>query len=112
VPLQGQSLRYCDYGNSNNPPILHRKEQFIHSSHPLRATFAALTKEEIDAGLYAEPSRIGTRLGWARALSAHGCAIVDHVLHRDQGEPGAGEISDPESTTRSPCVELRSGLQH
>ncbi len=80
VPLHGHSLRYCDYGSSENPPILHRKEAFVHSEHPLHLTFAALTKAESEAGLYADTSRIGTRQGWAKSLLASGCTIVGHQL--------------------------------
>ena len=34
-----------------NPPILHRKETFLHPTHPLHAKFARLTQQEEKAGL-------------------------------------------------------------
>jgi hypothetical protein len=40
-----------DYDQIANPPILHRKETFLHPAHPLHASFARLTRQEEKAGL-------------------------------------------------------------
>ena len=40
-----------DYGQSANPPILHRKETFLHPAHPLHAKFARLMQQQEKAGL-------------------------------------------------------------
>ena len=63
-----------------NPPILHRKETFLHPAHPLHAKFARLTQQEEKAGLLDDPSRIGTRTAWLARLEAHGLTLRGHRL--------------------------------
>jgi DNA phosphorothioation-associated putative methyltransferase len=64
----------------HNPPILHRKETFLHPSQPLHAKFARLTQQEEKAGLLDAPSRIGTRTAWLARLQAHGLTLRGHRL--------------------------------
>jgi hypothetical protein len=66
----------------SNPPILHRKETFLPSDHPLHASFARLTAQEENHGLLADPATIGTRDGWHRRLAAAGFALRGHRLVR------------------------------
>lgn len=80
VPLQTHRLAYKDYSKSTNPPVLHRKECFLHEDHPRRQEFASLTEAEVGAGLYADASRIGTRNGWEAALAKGGYRILGHGL--------------------------------
>lgn len=51
VLLHKNKLDYRDYRARENPPILHRKELFIHSGHPLFETFSQLSRAEEEAGL-------------------------------------------------------------
>jgi hypothetical protein len=62
----------------SNPPVLHRKESFLHPDNPMHANFARLTAQEDKLGLLDEPSGIGTRDGWARRLSERGFALKGH----------------------------------
>ncbi|MHB8993698.1 MAG: DNA phosphorothioation-associated putative methyltransferase [Armatimonadota bacterium] len=80
VSLDGLDLSERDYSESDNPPILHRKEEFVAPDHPLRARFAKLTAQEERAGLFENSRSIGTREGWAKALEAKGMRIVGHRL--------------------------------
>ena len=66
----------------SNPPILHRKETFLQSDHPLHACFARLTAQEEKHGLLEETSTIGTREGWHGRLSAAGFTLRGHRLVR------------------------------
>src|SRR5436309_2544857 len=54
--------------NSESPPIVHRKEQFVDVGHPARQRFTRLTAQEERLGLLAEPEVIGTRQGWCEVL--------------------------------------------
>jgi hypothetical protein len=65
-----------------NPLILHRKETFLHPSHPLYTKFAGLTQQEEKAGLLADPATIGTRTGWLTRLQAHRLTLRGHRLVR------------------------------
>jgi DNA phosphorothioation-associated putative methyltransferase len=88
-PALQRSIRLClrtrqldcrDYTGSDNPPVLHRKETFLHPDHPLRGKFARLTEQEERKGLLQDTSTIGTREGWARRLADAGVALRGHRL--------------------------------
>ncbi len=85
VPLQTFRIEVRDYTSSRNPPILHRKEEFVASDHPLREKFARLTAQEERFGLYADTSRIGTREGWEDALARAGVQLRGHRVVRRSG---------------------------
>ena len=82
VPLQTFNIRSRTYRDSPNPPILHRKETFISTDHPLYEKFSRLTRQEEKKGLYEKPELIGTREGWQVALTAHGLRLAGHRLMR------------------------------
>ena len=84
VHLQTFRVRERDYTTSRNPPILHRKETFVASNHPLHAKFARLTRQEEAKGLYEAPTHIGTRRGWEELLSTKGLSLRGHRLIRHQ----------------------------
>jgi len=91
--LRTRQLECYEYSESTNPPILHRKETFLHPDHPLHAKFARLTRQEESHGLLSDPARIGTRLGWKNRLRETGFVLRGH---RVQKEP---TISPTDATT-------------
>ena len=84
VHLQTFRVRDRNYSTSRNPPILHRKETFVASDHPLHEKFARLTRQEESKGLYEVPTRIGTRCGWQNLLSSKGLSLRGHRLIRNR----------------------------
>jgi hypothetical protein len=74
-------LTYRDFRDSENPPILHRKETFVPMTYPRRATFARLTAQEDKLGLLSS-SMIGTRNGWNEVLSSSGFEVRGHRVVR------------------------------
>lgn len=80
VDLQLLRLRYWDFSESENPPILHRKEAFVHKDHPLWQQFAALTEQEEEEGLFVDTKLIGTRKGWESILRQKGLSFSGHCL--------------------------------
>ena len=82
VDLQTFRIQYRDYSDSENPPILHRKEEFVSSSYPLCERFSRLTKQEEHHGLYETVERIGTRNGWNQILEKKGWFLRGHRLVR------------------------------
>jgi DNA phosphorothioation-associated putative methyltransferase len=77
-------IKYTEYLDSTNPPILHRKEHFLPLDHPLHSKFSRLTQKEEARGLYDSPHLIGTREGWEKVLTSRGVRISGHRLIRDE----------------------------
>ncbi len=107
VNIQTHQIKNHDYSESENPPILHRKETFVTTDYPHYEKFARLTQAEEKLGLLAKFSlsqselsisagerriyhTIGTRKGWQQHLTRKGVEIRDHrivSLERDQENP-------------------------
>ncbi|MBF6223335.1 DNA phosphorothioation-associated putative methyltransferase [Nocardia abscessus] len=80
--LRRLHVRYTDFSESSNPPILHRKETFVPEDYPSRSKFAQLTQQEERAGLLDETSTIGTRAGWHASLDKAGYRLAGYRLRR------------------------------
>lgn len=82
LSLRTRELDGLDYAASRNPPVLHRKEAFLASEHPLHEKFARLTRQEERHGLLDDTATIGTRDGWEARLRARGFTVQGHRLMR------------------------------
>ena len=91
VDLQTFRIRYRDYSDSDNPPILHRKEEFVGADFPKRETFCRLTRQEEKWGLYKSPETIGTKLGWEETLSQAGVRLEGHRVVRVKIKETSGQ---------------------
>ncbi|WP_299575211.1 DNA phosphorothioation-associated putative methyltransferase [uncultured Williamsia sp.] len=80
VNLRRLSVEWRDYSRSENPPLLHRKEEFLGSDDPRRPLYSRLTRAEVQAGLYRTPEKIGTTLGWLDTLKNAGLTHRGHKL--------------------------------
>jgi len=80
VHLGKQDIELRTYHDAKNPPVLHRKETFLASSHPSFDEFSKLTSQEESLGLLAEPARIGTKKGWEACLLEKGALIEGHEV--------------------------------
>jgi DNA phosphorothioation-associated putative methyltransferase len=80
IDLRDLSVKFRDYSEQENLPILHRKETFLSENHPLYPKFAKLTKAEEKAGLFKETKTIGNQQGWERRLAECGVSIAGHRL--------------------------------
>jgi len=85
VGLDPFGCDFRDYSRHRNPPILHRKELLLADDDPRRKRFAALTRQEERAGLYANPASIGREEAWNELLASQGVAIEGHRLRRAAG---------------------------
>ena len=79
VYLPTASYTVRDYSDSENPPILHRKEAFVDPLYPKYSVFSDLTRQEEALGLLSRAD-IGHRTGWLALLSEKGLVLNDHVL--------------------------------
>ena len=84
VHLRELRARWHDFGNRENPPVLHRKELMVGTDYPGYEKFERLSRLEERAGLLSR-SDIGTVLGWQSALSQAGWRIRGHELRRSEG---------------------------
>jgi len=82
INLNKFTLRFLNYENSPNYPILHRKETLLHPSHPLISKFKALTDAEEAEGLYNNPRTIGFKNNWEQLLQRKGLGYKGHKLIR------------------------------
>lgn len=98
INLRTGSIERVDYSGRGNPPILHRKETFLPTADSRYELFAALTKSEEAAGLYANPSTIGLRHQWQTLLRRLGWRHDNHTLVRVQ--PTVEDQSEPREVAR------------
>ena len=83
VRLGRLDVNYRSFIDSDNPPILHRKELFVAEDYPGYAKFKKLTTREERAGLLSRPG-IGTKLDWQKTLESAGYLLRGHRLTGDQ----------------------------
>ncbi len=94
IDLRDLSVKFRDYSEQENLPILHRKETFLSPNHPLYNKFAKLTKSEVKAGLFDETKTIGNQQGWERRLAECGVQIKNHRVY-PQARTSESIYSDP-----------------
>jgi DNA phosphorothioation-associated putative methyltransferase len=96
INLNTGSIVQTDLRQRANPPILHRKETFLPPNDPRISCYAGLTKQEEEAGLYRDPSRIGLRVQWLALmkrlnLDYEGHTLISRPIQRHESEPENGE---------------------
>ncbi|MBF0232650.1 MAG: DNA phosphorothioation-associated putative methyltransferase [Desulfamplus sp.] len=89
IDISTGKVRQFHYHNSDNPPILHRKENLINSDHPDIERFRLLTHAEEKEGLYANPRIIGFKKNWETLLKSKGLSYSEYELIKAP-EPGTG----------------------
>ena len=72
IDLSKLSMREANYGKSENPPILHRRETFVAPDHPQIDYFSTYTQEGEDIGLYENTRTIGFQQSWLRLIKRKG----------------------------------------
>jgi DNA phosphorothioation-associated putative methyltransferase len=82
VNLDEARASFKDYSGARNPPVLHRKDEFVGADHPLYARFQRLTAIEERAGLLGTSRHIGNELEWNRWVAEAGYTIAGHALRR------------------------------
>lgn len=80
VDLRSFDLKYRNFSESADPPILHRKEEFVPEDYPLKDKFRRLTVAEEAAGLFEHSEEIGSRHRWNSRLQARNVRITGHHL--------------------------------
>jgi len=83
VDLRSFNIKNRQFKDSDNPPVLHRKELFVPEDYPGREVFDALTKTEVGLGLLDESQDIGLQRQWDETLLRKGVRLSGHNLIRD-----------------------------
>jgi len=105
VDLEKKHHRINDYSNSDNPPVLHRKELMVTKDHPSYEEFSIITQEGEQAGLYENTRAIGFKLGWLSTINNAGFELVDGRLFR-----ASALINDDKKIDRHKTAIVRHGL--
>ena len=82
VDLSKLEHRVTQYLASDNPPILHRKETMLPSTHSAYDDCVMITQEGESAGLYNNSRMIGFKQSWENIIARHGYELVDGRLFR------------------------------
>ncbi|WP_295899513.1 DNA phosphorothioation-associated putative methyltransferase [uncultured Vibrio sp.] len=82
VDLSKLSHKITGYRESENPPILHRKETMVLPTNEYYEHFVSLTQEGENAGLYENSRLIGFKRSWESLIARHGYELVDGRLFR------------------------------
>lgn len=80
VEVATLTVKFWDYRQSNNPPILHRKETLVSCDYPLYSEFIHLTQTEEKLDLLKNSHLIGTSQQWQQRLQAHHLDFIGHYL--------------------------------
>lgn len=87
IRLRDLHVQYQDYDPSENPPILHQKEQLILADYPGYEKFAKLSQQEQNWGLLDDLTRIYNRHSWENCLREHCAELKGHrVLWRKDAD--------------------------
>ncbi len=100
VDLHKGTFRVSNYNNSDNPPILHRKELFLAPNHPSISKFKEITKEGEEAGLYKNTKIIGFKQSWERLINRKGYSLVNGRLKSKNAVVNTKNIKSDEITVQ------------
>ncbi|MEZ9741721.1 DNA phosphorothioation-associated putative methyltransferase [Vibrio splendidus] len=82
VDLSKLSHKITGYRESENPPILHRKETMVLPTSEYYGHFVSLTQEGENAGLFENSRLIGFKRSWENLIARNGYELVDGRLFR------------------------------
>lgn len=105
IDLEKLSVRTTSYENSNNPPILHRKETFVKPDYPLFNQFTEITLEAENAGLFEKTRSIGFRENWNRLIRSKGLFLDDDGRLIGEVESGQNEHIEIEVQRHLTAIE-------
>jgi DNA phosphorothioation-associated putative methyltransferase len=72
IDIEEKTKRKANYQQSENPPILHRKETFVLANYPLIESFKAITTEGEAIELYKNTKTIGFKQQWKKLIKRKG----------------------------------------
>ena len=107
VDLSKLKHKITKYDNTDNPPILHRKETMVLSDNEYYQQFQDITTEGENAGLYENTRIIGFKKSWENVIKSKGYELVDGRLFRSSAIP---KIHSETDIDRHKTAIVRHGL--
>ncbi|CAN1209487.1 DNA phosphorothioation-associated putative methyltransferase [Tumidithrix helvetica PCC 7403] len=80
IDLRDLHVRYRDYHNSDDPPVLHCKETYVMPDYPQYEKFAKLTKQEENWGLLDNLKEITHFQSWQQTLRDRCAELQGHRI--------------------------------
>ncbi len=80
IDLRDLHVRYRDYHNSDDPPVLHYKETYVMPDYPQYEKFAKLTKQEENWGLLDNLKEIAHFQSWQQTLRDRCAELQGHRI--------------------------------
>jgi len=94
IDLITRRTKVSSYENSDNPPILHRKETFLPTGHPKIKEFSEITREAEEAGLFENLNTIGFKQNWLRQIKKKGLQLINGHLEKISNDKPAGDSKE------------------
>jgi DNA phosphorothioation-associated putative methyltransferase len=82
VSLRSLRIDYFDYSEWDDPPILFRKDEFLHDDHPKRNLFAKLSRQEDRLGILPMADARCSRRAFESIIQETGMALKGHQLRK------------------------------
>jgi len=105
------------FGDRENRPLLHRKEEFLDPSDPDVDKYRRRTAAEMRAGLYQSPTVIGLEHGWTRELERCGVELRGHRVVKTRHSRIQRLLAKPRRARRTevifkPNSSVKEALDH
>ena len=94
IDLITRRTKVSSYENSDNPPILHRKETFLPTGHPKIKEFSEITREAEEAGLFESLNTIGFKQNWLRQIKKKGLQLIKGHLEKISNDKPADDSKE------------------
>lgn len=86
VEMSSLEANHKSFGQRENRPLLHRKEEFLDPGDPDVPKYQRLTAAEVRVGLYQNPTLIGLEKGWEAELERCGVELRGHRVVKRKPE--------------------------
>lgn len=107
VTLPTLAIDFFDYSNWEDPPLLFRKERFLHADDPLREKFARLTRQEEKRGLLDQIDDSKSQKQWQMRLKEASVALRGHQLVRSLRHTHGPKVSGELERENAPDADHR-----
>ena len=112
VSLRNLKVKYWDFQQEDNPPVLHEKELLVTPDYPYHEKFAKLSRQEREWGLLDDFPAISNLQGWLKCLKDH-CATFDknRLVWCKNADPYKVKLLRSSIQSRKKALKNQTGFQ-